>query len=566
MDSKRFLLAVVLMVAVMVVTNILLGPPPTPAGEEITGDTTAIVTSPARRTAATPQLQPADSSASVAVANMPVRADTIVVRSSLYEYRISTRGAAIVGAALRSFKTLDPARKDEAVELAADSLPELFRYRLRVSTQDIDLSQLSFTANTPSVVELLDGEPARAIEFHAGGAGGANITITYTFIPDSYVIDARMSVTGTGSRAPQLYIGLPSRLGFNEVKPQEDQRFLALAVNGDQGVRTVKLSSVDKELVESGPLRWAAVRNKYFVAGLLTHPEAATPFGGVIIKPLDRELAADMYATLVPAVDGTFAFRYYIGPQEPQRLVALGNKFQDVNTFGLKFLRPIMRPLGHAIQWAIYGMHNALGITYGWVLILFGVIVRILMWPLNAKATRSQMKNMEMQPLMKELQAKYKNDPQRLQQEMLKLYKEKGFNPMGGCLPMLAPMPILFAMFYVLQSAIAFRGVPFLWLPDLSQRDPFFILPVVLGVSMFITQWLSMRNMADQNPQMKMMMYIMPPMMTFMFMNFASGLNLYYAAQNIASIPQTLQIAKERARMQPRPAPTPAPATGRRLS
>lgn len=564
MDSKRFLLAVVLMVAVMVVTNLLLGPPPTPAGEEIVGDSAAVMTSPARRAAGTPELRPADSTSVATTAS--ARADTVVVRSDLYEYRISTQGGAIVGAALRHFKTLrkDAGEEEEAVQLASDSLPDLFRYRLRVGTQDIDLSRITFTPNTPMLVELADGTPARTIEMRSAGTGGASIVIAYTFMPDSYVIDARVAIVGVEGRTPQLYIGLPPSLAFNEAKPQEDERFLALSVNSEQqGVHSTRLTKFDSEQVQEGPLRWAAVKNKYFVAGVLSHPEAGTPFGGVIVKPLQQELAADMEATLVQSADGTFAFRFYIGPQEPQRLAALGNKFQDVNVFGWAWLRPIMRPLGHAIQWAIYGMHNALGVGFGWVLILFGVIVRIAMWPLNAKATRSQMKNMEMQPLMKELQTKYKDDPARLQQEMIKMYKEKGFNPMGGCLPMLVPMPILFAMFYVLQSAIAFRGVPFFWLPDLSARDPFFILPVILGVSMFITQWLSMRSMVDQNPQMKMMMYIMPPMMTFIFINFASGLNLYYAAQNIAAIPQTLQIARERERMQIASTVTPAPAGGR---
>jgi YidC/Oxa1 family membrane protein insertase len=131
---------------------------------------------------------------------------------------------------------------------------------------------------------------------------------------------------------------------------------------------------------------------------------------------------------------------------------------------------------------------------------------------------------------------------------MLRLYKEEGFNPMGGCLPMLIPLPILITLFFVLQSTIAFRGVPFLWLPDLSRADPLYILPVLLGVSMFLMQWLSMRSMPDKNPQMKYMMYAMPPDMTFIFLNFASGLNLYYTAMNFASIPQQVLISRERKR------------------
>jgi YidC/Oxa1 family membrane protein insertase len=157
---------------------------------------------------------------------------------------------------------------------------------------------------------------------------------------------------------------------------------------------------------------------------------------------------------------------------------------------------------------------------------------------------------MEIQPKLKEIQAKYKNEPEKLQKEMLRLYKEEGFNPMGGCLPMLVPLPILITLFFVFQSTIAFRGVEFLWLPDLSRADPYYILPVLLGVSMFLMQWLSTRSMTEQNPQMKFMMYAMPPVMTIIFLNFASGLNLYYASMNFASIPQQFQIMRERRRFQ----------------
>jgi YidC/Oxa1 family membrane protein insertase len=305
---------------------------------------------------------------------------------------------------------------------------------------------------------------------------------------------------------------------------------------------------VRTQRIENGPLRWAAVKNKYFVAAALVHPESQTPFGGLVANPLPAGNAAEMYVTLLPDADGTFGFRFFIGPQEPRRLAEIGQGFEDVNPFGWRAFRIFLQPLGHGITAALYWMHDILGIGYGWVLVLFGILVRIALWPLNAKAMRSQMKNMEIQPKMKEIQAKYKNEPEKLQKEMLRLYKEEGFNPMGGCLPMLIPLPILITLFFVLQSTIAFRGVPFLWLPDLSRADPFYILPVLLGLSMFLMQWLSMRSMPDQNPQMKFMMYAMPPVMTIIFLNFASGLNLYYAAMNFASIPQQLQISRERKR------------------
>jgi YidC/Oxa1 family membrane protein insertase len=190
-------------------------------------------------------------------------------------------------------------------------------------------------------------------------------------------------------------------------------------------------------------------------------------------------------------------------------------------------------------------MHDHLSLPYGLVLVFFGILVRVLLWPLNQKAMRANLQLQGVQPLMKEIQDKYKSDPQRMQQEMFKLYKEHSVNPLGGCWPMLLPMPVLFALFFVFQNTIELRGASFLWLPDLSRPDPFYIIPLIMGLSMFGLSKMGQMGM-EPNPQMKMMLYVMPVMMTFLFLNFASGLNLYYAVSNIASIPQQWLIARER--------------------
>ena len=143
-------------------------------------------------------------------------------------------------------------------------------------------------------------------------------------------------------------------------------------------------------------------------------------------------------------------------------------------------------------------------------------------------------------------------DPEKLQREMIRLYKEEGFNPLGGCLPMLIPWPVLITLFFVFQNTIEFRGVEFLWLPDLSRPDPIYLLPLLLGFSLFITQWMNLRAAPQDNPQMKMMMWFMPIIMVVIFLNFASGLNLYYAASNLAGIPQQIQIIRERGKARAR--------------
>jgi len=190
-------------------------------------------------------------------------------------------------------------------------------------------------------------------------------------------------------------------------------------------------------------------------------------------------------------------------------------------------------------------------------LVIFGVLVRLLLWPLNQKAMRSSMQMQAIQPYMKELQDRYKDDPTKLQTEMMRLYKEHGVNPFGGCWPMLLPMPILLALFFVFQNTIELRGASFLWLPDLSRPDPLYIIPLLMGLTMYGVSKVGQVGM-EQTPQMRSMLYIMPIMMTVLFINFASGLNLYYAVQNLTSIPQQWMLAKERLKRQPPPAPPPA--------
>lgn len=170
-----------------------------------------------------------------------------------------------------------------------------------------------------------------------------------------------------------------------------------------------------------------------------------------------------------------------------------------------------------------------------------------------------------LQPEMAEIQKKYKADPEKQREMMMKVYRDHDmspFSPVLGCLPMLLPMPVLFALYFVFQNTIEFRGVSFLWLPDLALKDPLYITPLFMGISMLVLSWIGLRGVPP-SPQSKMMAYMMPAMMTVMFLNFPSGLNLYYAIQNVAAMPQQLLLSRERSKTgtASAPAPKPAPAS-----
>ena len=277
--------------------------------------------------------------------------------------------------------------------------------------------------------------------------------------------------------------------------------------------------------------------------------------GGLIVSRGEIDGRVRIGAAQTVANDGSFAYRLFMGPQEYARLSSLGQGLEEVNPYGWRFFRPVIRPFVSIILTILVFLHTQLTWGYGWVLVFFGVLMRVVLFPLNHKAMKAQLRNMAVQPLVQEIQKKYKDNPEKLQKEMMRLYKEHGFNPLAGCLPMLLPWPVLIALFFVFQNTIELRGVDFLWLPDLSAKDPYFILPVLLAISMFLMQWVSLRSLDAPNPQMKMMMYIMPPMMLVIFANLASGLNLYYATANLATVPQQIWIAKERKKMRGKPPP-----------
>jgi YidC/Oxa1 family membrane protein insertase len=321
--------------------------------------------------------------------------------------------------------------------------------------------------------------------------------------------------------------------------------------------KLVKFSSLDPGEVRSinGPFEWAAVKSKYFVTALLAVDSGAARITGATVRARNgagRVHQAEVTFGVPVEARGVFQYRIYAGPMEYPRLRAIGHDFYDINPYGWPGFRTLIRPIAVGARWLLVWMHQHLNLAYGAVLVVFGIMIRVLLWPLNQRGMRASMRMQAIQPEMQRIQEQHKNDPQKLQAEVMGLYKREGVNPFSGCWPMLLPWPVLLALFFVLANTIELRGQSFLWLPDLSLKDPIFILPVLMGMSMFGLNKIGMSGMPP-NPQTKMMLYFLPIMMTVMFLNFASGLNLYYFVQNLASIPQQWMLARERRRAQAQP-------------
>jgi YidC/Oxa1 family membrane protein insertase len=394
--------------------------------------------------------------------------------------------------------------------------------------------------------------PSQHLSFH-GNAAGHPVEIVYDFPGDTtgaYLVHFSTHVEGApvGTR---LIIGLPQTLYANEADTADDVNHLAVSYRSSRGeISSVAFAKLDTAEVrtEGGPISWAATRNKYFV---VAYRSTKTPFSHLELRGVPRtgKLAENMMGSvsLPLSPDGTAAFDIYAGPQSFSRLQQLGGDLDQVNPYA-GLLHGVVQPFTKIVMKALLWMKRTTQLNYGWVLVLFGILIRLVLWPLNQSAMRTSMKMQRLQPELQALQKKYSDDPKKQQEAVMKVYKDHGMSPLSplmGCLPMLLPMPVLFALYQVFQNTIEFRGVPFLWLSDISQRDPYFITPLLMGVSMFAMSWIGMRN-SPPNPQAKMMSYMMPVMLTVLFLNFASGLNLYYAVQNVAAIPQQWLLARER--------------------
>ena len=571
--DKRFFIALVLTAIVIVAPPLLFQKKTAPQAAATAADSTL-----ARRdSASVPGAQTSGSSAAATVPTQPgavpgvapgspapVVVETTTVQTRLARYAFSSRGAAPISVALDSYPTRRPLGKKLPSELVPPGTA-LSRYHLALGRDTIALDTIALHAEVKSA----GTNPSVS---YSGTAAGHPIAITYDVMPDSFLLRVSASVAGAPPGSA-LLLDLPRTLRSNEPDTLEDIGHLAVSYRlGSGDIESVGFSKLDTNEVrgEARPVNWLAARNKYFLVAY--RAPTKTPFTAIRLQGGKRngKLANDVGATAVLPLtgDGRAAFDIYAGPQDFERLQRLGNDLDQVNPYG-GFLRGLVQPFATIVMRVLLWIKHTTHLNYGWVLVLFGVSIRLVLWPLNQGAMRTSMKMQRLQPELQALQKKYSDDPRKQQEAVMKVYKDHGMSPLSplmGCLPMLLPMPVLFALYFVFQNTIEFRGVSFLWLPDISLRDPYFITPILMGLSMFVMSWVGMRN-SPPNPQAKMMMFMMPVMLTVLFFNFASGLNLYYAVQNIAAIPQQWLLAHERGK-EPAVATvvrgSPAPAQKRR--
>ena len=374
---------------------------------------------------------------------------------------------------------------------------------------------------------------------------------TTVFYGNSFVVDHRWDTQNVDNASVSWDAGIRP----TEKNLSEETTFSSAYVAQDKNIESVALApsslsdSVEK-LSMFGPTDWVAVRNKYFISSLISN-DASGGFVSGKAAFFQEGVFVPQYTMGLNFNKSSFSVRQFFGPLDVDIIEESGTYLDRVMNFGWLPIQPFSR----AVLWILKTLYLT-GLNYGVILILFAFLIRVITGPLTKKSFESSQKMQELQPKLKKIQEKYKNDSARLNQKMVEFYKKEGYNPLGGCLPMIIQMPLLFSLFIVFRSTIEFRGAPFFgWINNLSQPDIVFnlgfsvplygshvsFLPIVLGVSMFMSQKLSMANM---DPKQKPMMYIMSAFFFLLFNSFPSGLNLYYAMYNILNYFQQRGLKK----------------------
>ena len=467
-------------------------------------------------------------------------AKSFTINTNLYTAEIST----INGGSIASLVLLNHALNDtESVDLIDNKNANNLLVRFRsIDGDDISLSGGWITDNDYDINVY---ENQTTVTFRKIVAE-KQITKALTFYPDKYIIDMSVDLSAIHNFVSRgiSTVSWAGGLPLTEPNKKDEQIYYkAVLFQGDETYtpKTQKPSKAKLERMEY-PTDWVAIRTKYFIMAMV--PKKQAPGSEVLAIEENGDISYNV--GMFFDVNRPFLSTLYIGPLEYNRIKRLGNNLDQIMNFGWAFIRPISK----GVHWFLLFLYNYIP-NYGFVLLVFSVAVKILVYPLTKKSYVSTKKMQAVQPMLNDLREKYKNDQRKFAQVQMNLFKEHGVNPLSGCVPILLQMPLLFALFTVFRSSIELRGAPFiLWIKDLSRPDAVFdlginvplygsqvaILPILMGVTMFIQ--MKSTPTPQSGGQQKFMMYFMNGFFVLIFNQFPSGLVLYYTLFNILTVLQ----------------------------
>ncbi|MCE9660099.1 MAG: membrane protein insertase YidC [Burkholderiales bacterium] len=409
----------------------------------------------------------------------------------------------------------------------------------------------------PGERTLAAGQKALTVQYESPVVGGVKLRRSYTFKRGDYVVDVRNEVVNESGApvSPRLYLQLV-RDGI--APPGESSfyfTFTGPAIDDGAKFQKVEFKDIEKRSAGAKPdhttesdAGWVAMVQHYFASAWLIDKEGTKQpreyFTGKAdtVNPATGQTAR-VYSVgmlvplgeVAPGATKTFDAKLFVGPQEENKLAELAPRLELVKDYG------IFKILAEPLFWLLTQLHKIFG-NWGWSIVGLVVLLKIAFYWLNAKAYASMAKMKAINPKIMEMRERLKDKPQQMQQEMMRIYREEKVNPLGGCLPIVAQMPFFISLYWVLLSTVEMRGAPWIgWITDLSAKDPYFILPILMTLTSLLQTWL---NPTPPDPVQARMMWIMPLIFSVMFFVFPAGLVLYWLTNNILSIAQQYVINK----------------------
>jgi YidC/Oxa1 family membrane protein insertase len=466
-------------------------------------------------------------------------AQTLIVKGDLYRATVDNRGAVLTGWVLNQYKS---AQNRVFEMIAASQGGENRSFPASLIFDDKGLSSL---ANNEFYRILVNGEPYDGKELVPPVTavfqlkrGGLSIEKRFSFEKDNCAVnlsaDTQMNGKPIGGK---LFLG-------QDIGPEQEHLTsstkLGVAYYSDGKVRREGPPKDEKEIKRiEGDVRWVGLDMQYFT--MIAIPSNPLSFFNIQKLPIKavgldgNSVERDLLKVTLPT-NGTLQYQLFIGPKKDSNLKAI--KTADISgviNYGMFSI--LVHPLLAALRWIYKYVLN-----YGWAIVILTFLLSLLLFPFRLKQMLSMKKMQAVQPKVKAIQEKYrrykKTDPKRaeMNQEIMALYKEHNVNPLGGCLPLLLQMPLLFAFYALLGYSMELRQAPFIWwIHDLSIKDPHYVLPIIMGITSFISQKMTPMTPGTDPTQAKMMM-IMPAIFTVMFINLSSGLNLYFLCSNIFQV------------------------------
>ncbi|MCX8022740.1 MAG: membrane protein insertase YidC [Syntrophorhabdaceae bacterium] len=454
----------------------------------------------------------------------------IVVETPLFKTVLSDLGGGIKSVKLKKYK--ETVKEDKGKEVIEDTAPYGYLPKLVVKSGEGTVEdRITLKADRES---LIVKDKPETITFTGHMSDGKRLVKTYTFFPDTYVVEMKVEMEAIDSGKGYLY--------FTTLSNKKDSGYNFKGPFYFNGKKLEQIENIDKPVEVGKDLAYLGMDEGYFA--FIYIPSEDSKFPATFLK---SETGAPLLRINIESSSSVKA-KLFFGPKQTDVLKSLNIKAERIIDFG--WFDIIAKPLVMGLNYS-----NKVTKNYGIDIILLTILIKIIFYPLTVKSSQSMKKMQKLQPQIQKLREKYKDDRQKLNQEMMDLYRRQGVNPMGGCLPMIIQIPVFFALYKALSGAIELRHAHFfLWIDDLSSPEDLFsitvmgysfpirILPLIMGITQVIQQKMTPTSM---DPMQEKMMLLMPIVFTFLFWGFPSGLVLYWLVNNVISIGQQYYINKK---------------------